>query len=190
MARSVEDRLCIYGKEYWRQATGHSRAFQRLIWRPGRMCTSMGGKDTISGSLRSRRLYHQESNRYLNSEFPQSPSAHRTPDELTCIFIYSTFSSFTCASPNFHTSSWAVYLPPAFGPLTPAPITLGNSWLPISYNMPSPKEMMPMMPTVVPARSQKGNTTSFLWHAAPPNVVVFLVPSLFFLTSGFVHAHP
>jgi hypothetical protein len=66
-------------------------------------------------------------------------------------------------SHNFIFGHHQTYLPPpALGPDTPAPITLGNSWPPISYNIPKPKERIPISPTVVPANSQNGKTISFL----------------------------
>lgn len=62
--------------------------------------------------------------------------------------------------------------------------------MPMLYNSPRPQLRMKIRNTVVPVSSQKGKTISFLWHAAPPNLVVFLVPSGLVRISGLVQAHP
>lgn len=61
-------------------------------------------------------------------------------------------------------------------PLTPAPMTLGRSWLPMVKSMPMAQLTKETIMTVKPARSQKGMTTSFFWQAGPPQLVVFLAP--------------
>ena len=47
------------------------------------------------------------------------------------------------------------------GPLTPAPITLGSSSLPMLYNIPIPLLTRKTSTTVDPANNQNGTTTSF-----------------------------
>lgn len=54
------------------------------------------------------------------------------------------------------------------GPLTPAPMTLGSSSLPIEYNMPMPDDTKNARTTPLKTKSQNGTEMSRFWQAGPP----------------------
>lgn len=56
----------------------------------------------------------------------------------------------------------------ARGPLTPAPITLGNSALPIAYSMLTPNPTRAIRLPVVRVKIQNGALISCFWQALPP----------------------
>src|SRR5690242_6131720 len=73
------------------------------------------------------------------------------------------------------TNSWIFYF--LAGPLTPAPVTLGSSSLPIEYIIPIIVEMRKASMTPVPTNSQKGIEISFFWQAGPAqSVTLRLLP--------------
>ena len=76
--------------------------------------------------------------------------------------------------------------PPYFlaGPLTPAPMTLGRSSLPIEYSIPMPDPTKESKITVLTTDSQKGTIISLFWHAGPAQYVVFWPPEPTLATSG------
>lgn len=107
---------------------------------------------------------------WLSNEMTVSSTGYTLP--LASFFARQhslSYSSLSELSPPLTQTVRSPYF--LTGPLTPAPMTLGNSSLPIEYIMPIIVEMRKASMTPVPTNNQKGVEMSFFWQAGPPQLV-------------------
>jgi hypothetical protein len=129
--------------------------------------------ERLHGRLRCMAVAHQHKVQSPMKEpiLQQASCTHRTRQRHFAIA-----DAYNVPRSHTKTSSHDLFT----GPLTPAPITDGSSWSPISHTVPTAKPTRKISAIVNSAIIQNSTLTSFFWHAGPPQYVVFVLPSLVF----------